>query len=274
VSGGTSSTPRAVLDLRGPGRSSSYGDAPEQMGELYLPPGAGPHPVVVALHGGFWRAKYSRKHLRPLCALIARRGWAVWNLEYRRVGKGQGGGWPATFADVAAGIDALAGLDAPLDLERVVAIGHSAGGHLALWAAARPGLPAGAPGAAPQVRVRAVAALAAASNLVATRSFVDPGGAVHDLMGVTPEAAPDDRFALANPFQRLPLGIPVLLVHGVEDSTVRVQRSRDFAEAAAAAGDADVTVREVPGEHRAVVDPRCEQSLAGPDWLERFRQDA
>lgn len=268
---GTSSALRAALDLRAPGRTASYGAAAEQMGELSLPPGEGPHPVVVALHGGFWRARYSRKHLRPLCALIARRGWAVWNLEYRRVGRGQGGGWPATFADVAAGIDALAGLDAPLDLARVVAIGHSAGGHLALWAAARPGLPAAGPGAGPQVRVRAVAALAAASNLVATRSLVDPGGAVHDLMGYTPEEAPDDRFELANPIRRLPLGVPVLLVHGVDDRTVSVKRSREFAAAAAAAGDADVVLREVPGDHRPVVDPRRAQSVVGPEWLDRFR---
>lgn len=269
--GGTSSTLRAALDLRSPGRTAPYGPAPEQTGELYLPAGDGPHPVVIALHGGFWRPKYSRKHLRPLCALIARRGWAVWNLEYRRVGPEQGGGWPGTFADVAAGIDALATLDAPVDLTRVVATGHSAGGHLALWAAARPGLPAAAPGAAPKIRVGAVAALAAASNLEANRSFLEPGGAVHNLMGVTPEDAPDDRFALGNPFRRLPLGVPVLMVHGVDDTTVKVERSRQWVEAALAAGDTDVALHEVPGDHREVVDPRRPQSLVGPGWLDRFR---
>jgi acetyl esterase/lipase len=268
--GGTSSTLRAALDLRAPRRRASYGPASVQLGELFLPGGAGPHPVVVALHGGFWRARYSRKHVRPLCALIARRGWAVWNLEYRRVGRGQGGGWPATFADVAAGIDALADLDFDLDLDRVVATGHSAGGHLALWAAARPGLPASAPGAGPRVTVRAVAALAAASNLEATRSLLETGGAVHDLMGFTPEDAPDDRFELGNPIRRLPLGVPVLLVHGTADDTVPVRRSRDWVTAASAMGD-EVELREVPGDHREVVDPRRPQSLVGPEWLDGFR---
>src|SRR2546423_15709440 len=93
--------------------------------------------------------------MRPLCALLARHGWAAWNVDYRRVGRGEGGGWPATFADVAAAVDHLADLDAPLDLTRVAAVGHSAGGHLALWAAARPGLPSRAPGARPRGPVSA-----------------------------------------------------------------------------------------------------------------------
>ncbi len=264
----TAGTLRALLDLRRTAAEHAYGSDPEQTAELYLPDGDGPRPVCVALHGGFWKARYTHRHLRPLCALIARRGWAVWNLEYRRVDRR--GGWPATWEDLGAGIDALAGLDAPLDLDRVVALGHSAGGHLALCAAARPGLPAGAPGAAPRVRLRAVAALAAASNLEATRSFLAPGGAVHDLMGVTPEEAPDERFALGNPIHRIPLGIPALLVHGTEDTTVSVRRSREWVEAARVAGDT-VELVEFPGEHRAVVDPRREPALIAPRWLDEFR---
>ncbi len=128
-----------------------YGRTRSQHAVLELPPGAGPFPVAVLLHGGFWRIGFNRTLMNPLALDLLGRGWAVWNVEYRRlgIGWGGGGGWPATFADVGAGIDALADLrDAPLDLGRVFAIGHSAGGHLALWAAARPGLPAGAPGAA------------------------------------------------------------------------------------------------------------------------------
>ena len=106
--------------------------------------------------------------MRPICADLARAGWAAWNVEYRRVGRGQWGGWPETFLDVAAGIDALTEVDAALDLDRVAAIGHSAGGHLALWAAARGGLPGGAPGARPRVPIGAgVAALGAVSDLEA-----------------------------------------------------------------------------------------------------------
>ena len=130
-----------------------YGRTRSQYAVLELPPGAGPFPVAVLLHGGFWRVGFNRTLMNPLALDLLGRGWAVWNLEYRRlgIGWGGGGGWPETFADVAAGIDALADLRAaPLDLARVFAIGHSAGGQLALWSGARPGLPAGAPGAAPR----------------------------------------------------------------------------------------------------------------------------
>lgn len=262
------STLRALLDLRPPRRRERYGRHPEQRAELHLPAGGGPHPVLVALHGGFWRAPRTLRYMRPLCADLARHGWAVWSVEYRRVGKGQGGGWPATFDDVAAGIDALAALDAPIDLTRVAALGHSAGGHLALWAAARPSLPPQAPGAAPRVRLSAgVVAIAAVSDLEATPSLYSPGGGVHDLMGGAPDGVPDDRYELGNPIRHLPLGLPTLLVHGSADETVPAQRSRDFAAAARAAGD-DVTLIEQPGaDHRQVVDPRRREWRGVVDWL-------
>ena len=110
----------------------SYDSGPSQLGELFLPSGAGPHPVAVVLHGGYWRARYDRSLMTNVCVDLAAHGLAAWNLEYRRVGGG--GGWPETFLDVAAGVDPLAQLDAPLDLGRVLAVGHSAGGQLALWA--------------------------------------------------------------------------------------------------------------------------------------------
>jgi acetyl esterase/lipase len=107
----------------------TYGSHPSQLGELHLPSGAGPHPVCVVVHGGYWRAQYDRSLMTGLCDDLAAHGLAAWNLEYRRVGGG--GGWPDTLLDVAAGVDSLAALEAPLDLARVVAIGHSAGGQLA-----------------------------------------------------------------------------------------------------------------------------------------------
>ena len=134
-------------------RVHAYGPGPAQVGELWVPDGAGPHPVAVLLHGGFWRASYDHTLMEPLAADLVGQGWAAWNVEYRRVGM-TGGGWPGTFDDVAAAVDLLArlGREAPgLDLGRVVPIGHSAGGHLALWCAARAGLPARAPGADPAV---------------------------------------------------------------------------------------------------------------------------
>jgi acetyl esterase/lipase len=266
------STLRALLDLRRPPRREAYGDHRSQRAELHLPDGPGPYPVVVVLHGGFWRARRSLRYMRPICADLARNGWAAWNVEYRRVGRSDGGGWPATFADVGAGIDHLATLDARLDLNRVAALGHSAGGHLALWGAARPSLPDGAPGAAPRVRITAgVAGLAAASDLEATPDLYAPGGAVLDLMGCTPTSAPDDRYALANPIRRLPLGVPVLLIHGDADETVPPRRSRDFAAAARAAGD-QVTLIEPSGKgHRTAIDPRGAAFGEAVSWLGGLR---
>ena len=268
MTGSPPSTFRALLDLRPPARRESYGDLPQQRAELHLPAGAGPRPVVVVLHGGFWRAERSLRYMRPACADLARNGWAAWNVEYRRVGRGQGGGWPATFADVAAGVDRLATLDAPLDLTRVAALGHSAGGHLALWAAARPGLPEDAPGSAPRVPITAgVAALAAPSDIEATPDLYAPGEPVFRLMGGTPDAAPDDRYALGNPIRRLPLGVPLLLLHGDADETVPVRRSRAFATAARAAGDEVELVEPHGAGHRTVVDPRRSAWAEVIRWL-------
>src|ERR1700677_2730864 len=132
-----------------------YGAEPEQFGELWLPAAPATGSVVV-VHGGFWRARYDLSLGRPLAADLAQRGYAVWNLEYRRAGGGGGGA--ATVEGIAAGIDLLAEL--PVATTRVAAIGHSAGGHLAAWAAGRAGLPPGAPGARPLVAVSAVIAQA------------------------------------------------------------------------------------------------------------------
>jgi acetyl esterase/lipase len=133
-----------ILDLLRRGRVVSYGPHRCQRAELHMPGGPGPHPVMVVLHGGSWRARYGLAVMRCLVGDLVRRGWAAWNIEYRRVGNG--GGWPQTFEDTASAVDKLAELDAPLDLGRVGIVGHSAGGHLALWAASRANLPAGAPG--------------------------------------------------------------------------------------------------------------------------------
>lgn len=133
-----------------------YGSHRSQVAELHMPVGPGPHPVVVVLHGGHWQTRWGKLVTRPISRDLAARGWAAWNLEYRRLG--EGGGWPATFDDVANGIDHLATLDDPrLDLERVTVMGHSVGGQMALWAAARTALPEGVPGASPGVKIRQAA---------------------------------------------------------------------------------------------------------------------
>ncbi len=233
--------------LRG-GQSHRYGAHRWARCELHLPRGDGPFPVVIALHGGSWKAGHGKALMRPVCRDLVRRGWAAWNVEYRRMGGGQGGGWPATFDDVAAAVDHLAMVDAPVDLQRVVLLGHSAGGHLALWAAGRSD-------PAPHVIARAVVGQAAVANLERGRGLTDPGGLVNVLLGGTPDEVPE-RYAAANPMRRIPLSVPVLLVHGPDDGTVSVGQSRDYAEAASAAGGTVELVEPAAAGHRDHIDPR------------------
>jgi len=234
--------------------SHRYGAAPDQEGELWLPSGNGPHPVAVLIHGGFWRARHRLDLMDALAADLQARGLAAWNLEYRRIGAG--GGWPATFVDVAAGVDALTVIaDAHhLDVTRMVVAGHSAGGHLALWTAARATLPHDAPGASPRLRPRLAIALAGVCDLVAAAERRLGDRAAIELMGASPEAAPD-AYALASPAARLPLGVPQLLVHGTADDSVPVDVSERYQAAATAAGDRCRLLR-LPGvDHFALIDP-------------------
>lgn len=252
------------------GRSHSYGADRSQRGDLHVPPGDGPHPVIVLIHGGSWRKRYGKLVMRALAADLLERGWAVWNIEYRRVGNG--GGWPATFTDVAAAIDHLDRLHPALDMTRVDVLGHSAGGHLALWAAGRERLPSGAPGAIggrPRVPLRRAIALAAVCDLAgAYRDW--NGGAVRALMGGSPERMPE-RYAVGDPLRNVPLDMPALLVHGVVDETVSVELSRNYARAAQAAGG-EVELVEIEGQagaHRAHVDPHGATWAPVVRWLER-----
>lgn len=233
-----------------------YGPDPSQVADLHVPAGDGPFPVVVLLHGGYWQTRYGKLVMRPVARDLAGRGFAVWNLEYRRLGTGRGGGggWPQTFEDVGNGIDALAELGDPrLDLADVSAVGHSAGGQLALWAGGR---------RAARVPVRRVAALAAVSNLAVA------GRVARTLMGGGPDDVPE-RYAEADPIRRAPLDVPVLLVHATDDGTVPVRRSREYLEKARAAG-ADVRMIEpATGGHRSPIDPPGEAWRATADWLAR-----
>jgi acetyl esterase/lipase len=218
--------------------------------------------VAVLLHGGFWKAQYSRKLQHPVARDLAGRGWAVWNLEYRRLGRLSGGGWPATFDDVAAGIDHLAELRAPLDLSRVVAIGHSAGGHLAVWAATYDGLDA-----VPRVRLAGAVAQAGVVDLERAWELRLSRGIVRRLLGGTPDEVPD-RYAIASPIRRLPAGVPMLAVHGTLDEDVPVDLSRAFADAARAAGDAcELVVVEGEG-HYEHLQPGSRVWAAVLEWLE------
>ncbi|MFI1419264.1 alpha/beta hydrolase [Streptomyces sp. NPDC020731] len=243
----------------------AYGDDPDQLIDFYAPRGeGGPAPVVVVLHGGAWRTPYDRRHISPFAAFLAGRGFAVASVEYRRGAGEPGGGdpvagrWPDTFDDVTAAMDALPGLvrvHVPqADPRRVVLTGHSAGGHLALWAAARHVLPAGSPwrtdGPAP---LRGVVALAPIADFEVADKLGVCGGAGRQLLGG------DDHFAErrphADPALLLPTGIATTLVQGRTDVVVPQAVAESYAEAAAKAGEVvGVTLLEDVG-HFPLIDP-------------------
>lgn len=218
-------------------RTVSYGEHPDQVFDLVVPPAAASLPLIVVIHGGFWRVVYDRSHTMPQCAALADAGFAVAALEYRRVGGG--GGWPTTFTDVAAGVDAaLLVPDERVDHDRVILMGHSAGGHLALWAAGRHNLPPQAPGRrAKPTPLRGVVALGAVADLGwALRNRLG-AGAVLDLLGAQDEAELAVRSGLADPAALLPTGIRTVLVHGALDDAVPAECAAAYAEAAHAVGD-------------------------------------
>jgi acetyl esterase/lipase len=243
---------RDILDLLAPQADARipYGNGPDQFGELRLPKSAGPHPVLVSIHGGFWRAAQGLDHMGHACARLADLGVASWNVEYRRIGQ-PGGGWPGTLDDVAAGLNHLRKLAVsyPLDLERVIAIGFSAGGHLALWLASKPR----------SITLKGVVSLAGVADLRCARELRLGNGAVEDFLGGSPAEFPD-RYLAASPIELLPGGTTTRLIHGTNDSIVPIEISRRFAAAAIAAGlDAKVIALE-GADHFAGMDPR------GPEW--------
>jgi acetyl esterase/lipase len=241
-----------------------YGSDPAQFGELTVPDGPARGTVVI-IHGGFWRARFDLSLGRPLAADLAARGYVAWNLEYRRVGAG--GGWPTTFEDVAAGLDLLATLPGrdtePVDTGRVVAVGHSAGGHLAAWAAGRARLPAGAPGApgAPGPELVAVTAVVAQAGVLTLADCARDGAggtAAPDLMGGGPDDRPD-AYRLADPVAAVPAPAPVLCLHSRADANVPFSYSERYVAAATAAGG-QARLVELDGDHFTLIDP------AAPDW--------
>ncbi len=251
--------PAAVRTLR-------YGADPSQVADLYLPGGVRP-PVVCLLHGGFWRMPYGREELDPVARNLAARGFAVWNLEYRRLGA-PGGGWPGTFDDVAAGIDHLATVVAEgveLDLRRLIVAGHSAGGHLALWSAAR-GRKPGLLRAPRRVEPAAAAGLAALVDLERAFTAGAGRGAVGELLGGSPAEQPA-RYAAASPTALLPLGVPQLLLHGAADEALPVESARGYARAARAAGDRVEYVELPQAGHMESLDPGSEAHRTFCRWL-------
>ena len=240
LSGCGEDAPVRTPDGPGEGRTA-YGDDPSQFGELYLPAGE-PRGVVVVLHGGFWLARYDYTLGSPLATSLAAEGWAAWNLEYRRVGNG--GGDPETFDDVAAGIDKLAELG--LDLSTVVTLGHSAGGHLAAWAASRGRFDQWRGG----VDVTHVISQSGVLDLRAAAEEHLGDGAVPGFLGHAPTTADDP----LDPIRQVPLDQPLWCVHGDADTIVPISQSRSYVDAATSAG-AEAELVEVQGDHFVVIDP-------------------
>jgi acetyl esterase/lipase len=261
-----------------------YGDGSDHVADVHIPHGAtappegtsGRVPLTIFLHGGFWGAQYGREHTAPLAEAMSAAGIVVCAPEYRRTGQ-SGGGWPGTFDDVAAAVDRLPGLVAEAtggltaaDAGGTVLAGHSAGGHLALWAASRHHLPPGSRWRTPAPGWRGVVALAAVSDLVGSHRKALGQEAVGALMGVGPAEATDDRYWQADPSRLLPAGGPVWLLHGMADDRVPYLMSLDYARWARAAGAraAEATCVLLPGAgHFEVIDPL---SREWPQVVEAF----
>jgi len=237
-------------------RVIAYGAAPQQVAELRVPNGPGPHPVVILVHGGCWQTPWAFDHVRSLAAALTAEGYATWSLEYRRLGD-PGGGWPGTLADVARGADEIRSVAAAqrLDLARVVAVGHSAGGQLALWLAARRKLPKESPlwSEAP-LPLRGVVSLAGVNDLRQGASGQVCGDAIPRLLGGPPEQQAE-RVRQSSPIELVPLGVPQRLVCGALDALVPNELSRGYEAAAARAGDVvKLEIVERVG-HFELVDP-------------------
>lgn len=244
-----------------------YGQGEFQFGDLRLPDNTdGPFPVVILIHGGFWKARYALDLMHSLAEDLAQRGVATWNIEYRRVKYedkpgNPGGGWPGTFLDVANAADYLRTIadQYKLDLKKVVAIGHSAGGHLALWLVARHKLPKDSPlsTTTEPLQLAGTISLAGANDLKLMWEVRKEDSPVANFLDGTPAEQPE-RYRLGSPREWLPLGVPQILVHGDQDINVPIELSRSYYVAAQAAGD-NIKFIELPGvEHFALINPQSQ----------------
>lgn len=233
----------------------AYGANEFQFGELRLPKGAGPHPVAIVLHGGCWMSQYGLSYMGHLSAALAEVGVATWSVEYRRIGN-PGGGWPGTFEDASRAADHLLTLvkSHPLDLNRVVAVGHSAGGHLALWLAARTQLPKDSLAYSPApFPLRGVVSLAGITDLRRAGTACDEN--IPQLMG----GSAKDKATIynqASPIELLPLGIPSAIVQGDSDNIIPLAMAQDYADAAKKKGDDTKLIVIEKAGHFEVVDPK------------------
>jgi acetyl esterase/lipase len=242
-------------------RRLAYGSDQYQFGDLRLPKNSPePFPVVIVIHGGFWRSRYDLEAMGHLCQALTDQGFATWNIEYRRIGNA-GGGWPGTLLDTAKAADYLReiGGEYRLDLQRVVALGHSAGGHLALWLAGRPQIPDTGQLYNPEpLKLKGAISLAGVSNLRRSSDLKLSDNVVASFLGGPPEQYPE-RYYEASPYELLPVGIPQVLIHGTEDPDVPYTLSQEYFEKAELLGD-PVKLVTLPGAgHFEVIDPKSKE---------------
>jgi len=255
AAGGKASKPLATI---------AYGKDSNQVADLRLPVGSGPHPVAVVVHGGCWHAALdSRSGMGPLADALGRRGFATWTVGYRRLGN-PGGGWPGTFQDVAAAVDKLADVAAThrLDLSRVIVVGHSSGAHLALWAASRHKL--APPWSAPRVRPLSVAAIDGPGDLapfVGIDAQVCGEPVIVPLMGGTPQERPE-AYSVASPARQLPLGVRQLFVPADLGEIMQ-----PYIEAARRSGDAIEVLQPTGANHFDIVTPGTPNGEAVADFI-------
>lgn len=248
-----------------PGTRIEYGPGPNRFGELRVPAGPGPHPVAIVIHGGCWLSIADLSYMRPLASELGRLGWATWTLEFNRIDQAEGR-WPGILEDVAAGADLLRDLaqEHGLDLGRVAAVGHSSGGHLALWLSARRGAgdggASGAEGVAQggPLAIHGVLGFAPVAGLedFQARSdrcgsgvvdrLIDSGPGPSGQASLADSSLHENRLDATDPERMLPLGVDQLLVFGEKDGIVPPAHGRAWRERAAAAGDR-VEVQIVPG---------------------------
>lgn len=234
----------------------SYGEDPLQFGDLRIPKGEGSFPVILLIHGGCWRSAYDLTLMDPLAEALTNQGFVTWNLEYRRT-EDPGGGWPGTFHDVAFGLKKINTLkdSYTMDTSTIIVMGHSAGGHLALWLGAQFQL---SPLSEIQVgglpRISGIVSLAGIINLTTYFAPNGCGGNVINLMGGTPESYPD-RYREGTPTSFLPLGTPQVLVHGAKDEIVPLDHVISYYDKAKSAKE-DIQLIVVPDcSHRDVITP-------------------
>jgi acetyl esterase/lipase len=252
-----------------------YGEHERQFGHLRVPDGEGPHPVLIVIHGGCWAPTIDLRYMDSFCEDLTAAGVATWNLEYRAIEPG-GSGWPRTFLDVAHGVDALRDIadEHALDLNRVVATGHSAGGHLALWAAARHRVPAASEiHTEDPLPIHAVVSLSGIPDLQAYRGHQMAGcnkESVDLLLGGDPTHMPE-RYAAGSPAQLLPFGVPQRMITADGDGLVPALFAEVYAEVATRLGEdiAVVTLTE-SGHFEAVVPESKAFPLVRREILDQF----